>query len=25
MLIVITVIASMGPRTRNLALEDISH
>jgi putative MFS transporter len=24
MLIVITVIASMGPRTRNLALEDIS-
>jgi putative MFS transporter len=25
MLIVITVIASMGPRTRNLALEEISH
>jgi MFS transporter, putative metabolite:H+ symporter len=25
MLIVITVIASMGPRTRNLALEQISH
>jgi MFS transporter, putative metabolite:H+ symporter len=25
MLIVISVIASMGPRTRNLALEDISH
>jgi putative MFS transporter len=25
MLLVITVIASMGPRTRNLALEEISH